>query len=170
MMINLSDMTETDKAYLAGLLDGEGCLHISEQNRKMTPVPVYAGHVIITQGEAQADVLRKYQSELKIGSIQSNLDRGGNVVYHWRICAKAAEKFVRLVLPYLVIKTEQAKIFLEFRETFDRQGGWGTYQTPPSMLAKRKECRIKLMEAKKGSEITFSKLTTPKRETQLALL
>lgn len=145
-------VTEADKAYLAGLLDGEGCLHISKQNRpRLTSELVHAGVVIISQGEKQADVLTEYRSKLGgIGSIQPSSDRNGNACYHWRMCAKAAEKFIKLVFPYLVIKIKQAEIFLRYRKTFEKQGGWGPYRTSLVKQAEREKYRIQLMEAKRG--------------------
>ena len=106
-------MDDTWLAYCAGLLDGEGNIYISPRNDKTR---CWAGRVRI----ANIDIRPlKLLRESFGGSIQKiHSPRGRRTCWHWCIGGPIAEDFLRLVLPFLIIKKEEAEVFLEYRDTF----------------------------------------------------
>ena len=109
-------MKEVDIAWAAGMLDGEGCIYIA---RGWPGAPgcktiQHSGHVSITNCNLNA------LYELKTlfnGCINSDSHyEKHKPVYKWVLGEKAAAKFLRIVLPYLRIKTKEAQLYLEFRE------------------------------------------------------
>lgn len=105
----------SDKAkfsYLAGIIDGEGCLTIGAGNK---------GNVI----NYNSVVMVTSTSEKLVKWLQHNF--GGNYyqsgrdvpnckpAFIWRFLRKAdIEKLLLAILPYLIIKREQAILLLEF--------------------------------------------------------
>jgi hypothetical protein len=79
------------------------------------------------------------------GQFGGYIKRSGGVnkpCYTWGMSAKKGCTFLRIVLPYLVIKREQAEIALEFqslRESAHRNGGLGEAD-----LAARESARWRL--------------------------
>jgi hypothetical protein len=105
----------SDKAkysYLAGIIDGEGCLTIGAGNKGN--VTNYNSIIMVTS-----------TSEKLVKWLQHNF--GGNYyqsgrevpnckpAFIWRFLKKAEiEKLLLAILPYLIIKREQAILLLEF--------------------------------------------------------
>jgi hypothetical protein len=99
-------------AYFAGVLDGEGCFTIHQQGR---------GHIAGTAIHVGNTDLRMLQW------IQERF--GGNVaferrqnpahakVWRWTSHVGNLEAIIIAVLPYLVIKREQAELLLAYRKT-----------------------------------------------------
>jgi hypothetical protein len=105
----------SDKAkygYLAGIIDGEGCITIGAGKKE-------------TCTNYNALVLVQNTSKVLIDWLQSNF--GGQIylskkatektkeAWMWRITKqKDIEIFLLSILPYLIIKREQAKVLLKF--------------------------------------------------------
>ena len=121
----MTDIKETDKAYLAGLFDGEGCVAIAKCNSKRTPTPIYSLIVVITN--SQRDFLDYYRSLTNLGSVKTdkNISHSNwRSTHQWWITSKQAKIFLELIYPYLKIKREQVDIAFAFRNTFIVKGGW----------------------------------------------
>lgn len=104
-------------AYLAGIFDGEGYIHInktsSEKSMKawQRKTPNYALNVGITN--THLGILETYK-KLFGGSIY---DRTSKRIFEYRIDRKIAVVMLKALLPYLVIKKEQAKIAIAFQNS-----------------------------------------------------
>ena len=110
--------TETDKAWMAGFVDGEGCITISKQIRKTRPSPSY--RVMVTISNTYKPVL-EYFTQVYGGNIYHIHERRKdkqNVkwadAYDWYCPIGSAARFLNDILPYLRIKQKQAKICLDF--------------------------------------------------------
>ena len=113
-------MKTSDRAYLAGILDGEGhfsIVHIPNIRRyrpflglMTTSVPL-VNWITTNIGGYVYD--RSHQPSHK----KHWKDR-----YEWRLESSAIEHVTNLVLPYLVIKKSHAEIMLSFRKTFSGPG------------------------------------------------
>ena len=106
-------MTELDKAYIAGFVDGEGCMGMYYR-----------------QGHIRPSFSVSNTNEKVINRIQSCLG-GSKHIYkrkkqHWRDCYNLSfahnkvEVILKKLLPYLVVKKKQAVIILSLAE-IDRQ-------------------------------------------------
>ena len=129
--------------YLAGLFDGEGCIHISRtvcrlgiENRKM---PEYRLVVQITNTDIG---LMKWLIKNAGGRFRELIYK--NPKPNWRPCyvwmpsgKKNKEKFLLGILPYLVVKREQTLLGLEF----DRIEGLRNYGTDPLISIKNSETK-----------------------------
>lgn len=94
--------TTTDLAYAAGMVDGEGCIHILYHRGR--------GHhsinVIITNTDPR---VAEWLLERFGGRVHHPRERVDN----WTVSARKAAAFLELVYPYLVIKKEQADLVLK---------------------------------------------------------
>lgn len=105
-----------DKAkfgYLAGIIDGEGCITIS-RGFKDNNVINYNSIVMVTNTNEQ--VIKWLQGNFGGGFYKS---KPNNFVskpsFRWRLLKKHdIEMLLLATIPYLIIKKEQAKILLEF--------------------------------------------------------
>ena len=106
-------MTETDLAYLAGLIDGEGTISASISLNT-------SGYVAVNK------FLSIFNTNYKLMLwIQSRF--GGKIYSRDRADLWKTEHQIKWVLPYLVIKSEQAELLILIhsykghRDTFDEQ-------------------------------------------------
>jgi hypothetical protein len=107
-------MNKTDKAYLAGLIDGEGHigLYIVRKEKKGFRPAIGIAN---TNLKVLEWVKSNYEGCL---STQRFIDTTRKTVYSWSIGSKS--KCLRLlndVLPYLRIKKEQAVLLIEYCKT-----------------------------------------------------
>jgi hypothetical protein len=105
----------SDKAkfgYLAGILDGEGCLTIGA-GQKETCTNYNSIVAVQNTSKKLIDWLQaKFGGSVYLSKKETEKTKAA---YMWRILKKKDIEILLLaVLPYLVVKREQAKILLEF--------------------------------------------------------
>lgn len=120
---------ETKRAYFAGIIDGEGTITVVREKFKdrrsvhhyaMVEIsntnPKLIEWVLVNVGSTNSCVVQN----------RTKLDRGGqNCRPLFRIAWRSsqAERVIRLALPYLVLKREQAELVLKLRATIQPWGG-----------------------------------------------
>lgn len=115
-------MKYAELSYLAGIIDGEGCINIvkyHKENRYRYRLQV---RVINTSKE-----LVEWIKENFGGYVTSRERKGYRLIYEWGIFNTQAEELLEDILEYLIIKKPQANVALDFRATLGktqyRQGG-----------------------------------------------
>lgn len=111
---------ETDLAWAAGIVDGEGC--ISLHTVKSQQGLCYVLRLTVTNTSVL--MLTRLQEIFGGGSIHpktrySEKHRQG---WYWQVCSKKAERAIRLIEPYLVNKREEARVGLYSRELMQQHG------------------------------------------------
>jgi hypothetical protein len=108
----IGHLSDTDKAYLAGIIDGEGCITIHRRTPKAKENPTYALFVEIAN---TSPALKKWLDERfpdrtyyrHITSAKPHHKQG----YGWVLSGnRQVMIFLREIAPYLVIKREQAEL------------------------------------------------------------
>lgn len=105
-------MTDTELAYIAGIIDGEGCIEVySHKSNK------YAGYRTtfkLSVTNTELILIRWILNTTGIGAISTfkNKDENHKVAYRWNICARQAGTFLRLIRPWLIVKAGQADVAL----------------------------------------------------------
>lgn len=110
-------------AYLAGIIDGEGCIHIGYYFNKSQNISTYHTLIQITSTDI---ALIKWLEENFGGktSIYTKAQTPKNSTlkpYTWKITGDNLTHICRLVLPYMISKKDQIEIMLKMRETFHDQ-------------------------------------------------
>lgn len=112
----MNKLTETEKAYLAGLIDGEGCFNIDKKKSVHTKREHdFTGRVLIVNSnlDMMSWVLRTV-GEGGIYVYKKAYSNKWKPVHRWVICGNKAQDFVKQIYPYLQAKTKQAELFLSF--------------------------------------------------------
>lgn len=106
----MTDLTESEIAYIAGVIDGEGCLQAYLKNDHLQ-LRVEVGSTC----PELANWLRE-----KVGGHVSSWQRRNKKerrIYLWRVHTGLAVPLLERLLPYLIIKKRQAELFLELADT-----------------------------------------------------
>ena len=103
-------MTETEKAWLAGIFDGEGCVWCRWPKRKNVIVEVKMTHLPTIER-----IHALFPGRLATGSLSKNAF-GKRPQWRWSLDTRGSKVFLALVLPYLVTKRREAEIALQLCE------------------------------------------------------
>jgi hypothetical protein len=143
----MNTLTETDKAYLAGLFDGEGCIIINKVVRKDGISPQY--YLIAAVTSTNKDILDYCQELTSLGTVKVNTKEHGNTRtnYHWWMSCRDAEALLHALYPYLRIKKIEADTAFRFQKTVSSKGGNGV-RLSPEILAERESCKRTLSKQK----------------------
>jgi hypothetical protein len=113
-------MTETEAAYIAGIVDGEGCLSVRKQGRS------FGVSIIVVQKDP---VIPHWLVPRCGGHVDLVTRKSWGAVrtyFRWTLGGK--DKIVPLltgILPYLIMKRERARLCLELVQTMlDGGKGW----------------------------------------------
>ncbi len=120
--------------YTAGLFDGEGCISIAKgrKGKKYSnPNSFYHKLYVCVANTSEKIILflhKNYGGHLYTQKRRSPRHKIG---YRWGLTQQQAEDFLKEMLPYLIIKKEQAELALLLRQTVDvnnRRNGRGLPQ------------------------------------------
>lgn len=139
-------LTETEKAYLAGFLDADGCINVSCHNIPGSATPTHYLQVTIVQ--ANGPFLEKWCNLTSLGRVYEMppSDLAKKKVYQWTMNGKQAETFLTLLLPYIDIKHPDAELALMFRKT--KHGRAGGRITPANIIKIREQYKTLLQQVK----------------------
>ncbi len=121
-------MLETDKAYAAGFLDGEGCISISKN-----------GAVDVRIVNTSRIVL-EYLYNIFGGSITDRAQRTNKRQYAYSFYGENAIEFLNLIKPYMIEKLPQVETILEYYEIrneikpIKKEGLRGSFTNPDREL------------------------------------
>lgn len=112
-------ITNTDFAYAAGYIDGDGCFNVRKEFLYKRISPKYTATLIISSTNKQ--ILIWFQDNFG-GSINSPKKtivgrELHKTVFYYILCQKNAFDLSKKILPYLVEKHEECIRFIEFIET-----------------------------------------------------
>jgi hypothetical protein len=127
--------------YTAGIIDGEGCILINKQGVMYT--------LQIRVGMATTGAVRLLH-KLWGGSLKVCKHKDHTPMNVWVLSSIEAEGLLKRILPKLIVKADEARVALAFREhirSTKRLGRGG--KMPIDIVAKREAYRIKLQEMKR---------------------
>lgn len=105
-------------AYIAGFFDGEGSILLSKEGTRIRL------ELTVSQIDPRPldFIAREFGGKVKFSA---NLARRPNArpIYSIRLRGDSAEKMIRGMLPFLIVKQEQARIAIKFRETISKTKG-----------------------------------------------
>lgn len=133
--------TREELAYLAGIVDGEGTIQIIKQSNKGS-VPYHTAALYVTNSDMR--LLEWIQSRFggNITKARQHVGKNWRPVYRIQIYGDLSLQVVKLIEPFLVLKREQAQLFIEFRDRI-RQPGKGR---PRALTSDERMIRAQLAE------------------------
>ena len=104
-------------AYLAGLIDGEGSIFISKINNKKSGNVWFrlALTCSMTEREGIDLLIKTFTPHLKAYIYLGNRKNGHKSVYQYLTTGDTARDILKELLPYLLVKKEQARLGIEFQ-------------------------------------------------------
>lgn len=132
-------MKEIQKAYLAGIVDGEGCISINKTRNKSVrhKHPYY--QVRLRVAMTTYEPIQSIQTWC--GGIVSLTKRKGSrkPIYEWLLLNDKAINVLKLIKPYLLLKQKQTEIVINFRDYYHTHSGYGRAETPIEVSILREE-------------------------------
>lgn len=112
----IKTLSDVQAAYLAGIIDGEGCITITKQRNIKAGRLGYCYRPVLHVANTHSRVLVILQKQTGLGRARKFDDARENRKerWQWMIWSQQAAQIVRRVLPYLIIKKKQAIVFLRF--------------------------------------------------------
>jgi hypothetical protein len=115
------EYTVAEIAYLAGIIDGEGCIYIGNFScNKKTGVPYYQTNIQVTNTDKK---LIDWLFNVFGGLVNTRTKKGmphnsRKQVYVWTASGERVTHLAEIILPYLIVKTKQCEIMIKMRATF----------------------------------------------------
>jgi len=117
----VNSLTEPQKAWLAGIIDGEGSIFIMKQRRKDRDRDI---NYILRVAVQSTDKYMIPRIHALVGGplITEQYERRENQhnTLKWQLNGKNAIKFLRAIHPYLIVKQDQADEAIRFQTTYKK--------------------------------------------------
>ena len=116
-----------DLAYLAGFIDGEGCIGIHKIQRETGKA---AQVLMLSITNTDKNILKWCCNILSIPKTLKTNNKGNNKhkrSYRLYYTCRQAESAIKIILPYLKLKRKQATLALQHRR-LTKRNGWYTYK------------------------------------------
>lgn len=111
---NLTNLLpHTDRAYYAGLIDGEGCIAINKITQKTYKRPGFQLRISVCMTDYRA--IRELHDVFG-GTIVTSNRTNGKTAYQWAQTANGALSTLEILQPYLRVKRKQANICIRFQK------------------------------------------------------
>lgn len=114
------EISEQEKAYAAGIVDGEGSICIGVDSnfysrRDNQPYRYVYVHVLVSNTDKR---IMEWLKERYGGSFHTRKQNGIGTkpIYGWEAVSNDALKFLKDIYPYLLLKKEHATWAIEFQE------------------------------------------------------
>ena len=143
------NLTETEKAYIAGLFDGEGSIgYYQRGDGKFIP------DMRITNTDF--NLKQWLEKRLPFGSYKVYKRAGRKVNWEWEIRGKALIADVcHLILPFLVVKKPQVCLLLDLLDAEQEAGCKAGIKTPDNIYQLRVDVIQKLKDLKDASTLVI---------------
>lgn len=140
-------ITETNLAYIAGMLDGEGCISINKRKDK----EYKRGHSFYANlriTNTYLPVLLWIQDQFGgLGSIvEQPRKENRKRCWQWKVATNQAAAVCKMLLPYLRIKKRQAEILVEFQKLKETSPQCGRAGVPAGRWVLQEGLRNELLQ------------------------
>lgn len=145
-------VTIRDKAYTAGILDGEGSIQINPSKSQGK----HKFWCLTVQISSNNKALMYWLKNLwKIGNVTIWKARGSKKnrkSYNWRLYSYKAKRLLEEIRPYLIIKKEHTKLALEFGKYVNIKG----FRLSKTTIKKRNQItkKMRTLNLENGKGIT----------------
>jgi hypothetical protein len=104
-------LTEAELAYIAGIVDGEGCIMLQKCSARASDAYIFP---VVKVANTDFRLMDWLTDKVGAGSIQyrTRSHVGCKNVQHWTIASNQAIEFLKAIRPYLIVKAQQADVAL----------------------------------------------------------
>lgn len=118
-------------AYAAGIMDGDGSIQIQDKRSSGS------GHRMIVYLSGCDDRPHQVLRERWGGATTCSTTRTGRPYFRWHLLSSNAVKFLKDILPYLLVKKEQAELAIVFQSEGADWAGDHAMMSRMRVLSKR---------------------------------
>lgn len=113
--VTMKPLTEGQKAYIAGILDGEGCIHISRKTDK-TMRYGYCYRLSVSVTNTSLELLEWLRVTTDLGSVTDVKHPNPRAKPYaiWSTWSLQSRQLLEACLPYMIVKKDQATLAIEF--------------------------------------------------------
>lgn len=136
-------LSETDKAYIAGLFDGEGSVGWYEKSRTLT--------VLVCNTNFKA--LKWLQDHISYGTVNIKYENRNDWqnMWEWKIHSRQhVREFLSLIRPYLIIKADQVDLLLSFLDAEEKIPRKRGTKRPNNLAEMSSKLELDLKQLKRG--------------------
>jgi hypothetical protein len=137
--------TNTQLAYLAGIIDGEGTFYISNGDHRHRILVVNTDEILI-----------KWLQDNFGGLVYKRTSKAHpnwKMKYEWLICKTDITILCEALLPFLICKKRQAEVMLKLRKTF-YQRKRGAQRVPEELREIRNQCKEEMTKLNHRSSLS----------------
>ena len=129
----IEDIAEGRVGYYAGFFDGEGWVGVVRRSQidRRNGRRYVCYTLMIGAGQCDPRPVRMLQKAFGGSLSVSRQQKAVHLFYSWQVASIKAERFLRLVQPYLIHKKEQCEVALSFREFVRERRRYGPGKMPP---------------------------------------
>lgn len=130
-------LVELEKAYVAGIVDGEGTVTLMKHHKNETPIP----YVSVANNNLQLLQWIKHRCGGLIASKKKYQPHHGDS-YVWSVRHDRALRFLKEIVKYLIVKKPQAALILSKYKSVTHRAGKYT----PKMLSDKMKLVARIRE------------------------
>lgn len=131
-------------SYIGPFFDGEGSITITK------PCPSQSVHCLYTNiGQTNRWILEEIKKIFGgyISTDKRKDKKHQKIYYQLTLKCRMAEKFLRTIYPFVILKKKQIEIALKFRKTKRKHRGRGC-PLPKEIIEKRENFRLELVKSR----------------------
>jgi hypothetical protein len=132
--------SDTELAYLAGIIDGEGSIYIQSRQRS-DAIDYFPRFQIVNTDKKLMDWIHITFGGNLFQKNRFKHNPKWRIQYEWFTTRKLMDELIELIIPFLISKKEHAQIMLEFRKSFKEKT---SYRVTEDVLSFRNDCLHKL--------------------------
>ena len=164
-------LSETEKAYIAGLIDGEGCFYISSAQKR------YFQMKLIIAGTVHEHMRAVYEMTGCTGSlhfVSKKPPRADQT--QWHMASNAALGLIKSIMPYLILKKDQAQLVRLFQEHKNNSPPYNNRHPISEAVLDYRQSMMDILKEMKKNGKTFNEVDVeliemfPQEHTQLPLI
>lgn len=132
-------LTDTDRAYIAGFFDGEGCVYSGWRNN--------APSVVLKFAQKDRVILDLILEKLKAGKVSQNRSNGNHMLV---ITGREnIRKVIKLIYPFAQIKKEQLRVAYVLTGLVSKKAGYAGRARAAATQSRRLELHNQLSALKR---------------------
>lgn len=150
---------QTEIAYLAGIIDGEGSIYIGNFScNPISKLPYYQTNIQVTNTDKNLiDWLYNTFGGLVNKKTKQQMPKNSRKqAYTWTATGERLTHLCEIIMPYLICKKRQAEIMLKMRATYTKNGAPKGQQGVPNLPDEVRILRQSLMDEMRSLHIRSS--------------
>lgn len=137
-------MNELELAWMAGFIDGEGCLTVQRTKHAYDQFAYF--QPVVTVAQIHRHPLEDF-ARVFGRAVHSQTKGNGRAYYYWTVYGTRAKEVLTALRPYLRVKQRQADLLLELMSIMGTQGRW----MDPAVYARRQAIWVEVRQLNAGN-------------------